>query len=108
MNALVRGSLRPDLAAVRADCPPALVALLRRCWDSDAARRPPMAAVVAEVARIEREAAAAAATAAAAAAGATIWRLAINTGHFSYTRARVSTARPARSTQNYTLMMGQA
>ena len=53
MNALVRGSLRPDLAAVRADCPPALVALLRRCWDSDAACRPPMAAVVAEVARIE-------------------------------------------------------
>ena len=30
MIALVSGLLRPDLAAVRADCPPALVALLQR------------------------------------------------------------------------------
>lgn len=52
MNALISGKLRPDLAAVRDDCPPALTALLQRCWDSEPRKRPAMAAVVAELGRI--------------------------------------------------------
>ena len=56
MNALVSGKLRPDVSAVRADCPPALVALLQRCWDSEARNRPTMVAVVEELEKIERDA----------------------------------------------------
>jgi hypothetical protein len=52
MNALVAGTLRPDLGAVRADCPPALVALVQRCWDSAPRKRPAMREVVAELERI--------------------------------------------------------
>ena len=54
MNALVRGSLRPDLSAVRADCPQSLVALLQRCWQSEPRERPTMLAAVAEIGRIMR------------------------------------------------------
>jgi serine/threonine protein kinase len=52
MNALVRGTLRPDLGAVREDCPPAIVALVRRAWDSDPRKRPTMASIVDELMRI--------------------------------------------------------
>ena len=67
MNALVRGTLRPDLSAVRADCPPALLVLLQRCWKSEPRERPTMVAAVAEIGRIMRGAEAAAAAAGAGA-----------------------------------------
>ena len=52
MIALVSGRLRPDVGVVRADCPPALLALVQRCWDSEPRRRPGMPAVVVELERI--------------------------------------------------------
>ena len=54
---VVAGTLRPDLSLVREDCPPALVSLVRRAWDSDPRKRPAMAAVVREVAAMADEAA---------------------------------------------------
>ena len=45
--ALVAGSLRPNLASVRADAPPAVVELMRRCWAAEPRERP----AIAEVAR---------------------------------------------------------
>jgi hypothetical protein len=46
MMDLVSGKLRPDLAAVRADAPPAVVELVRRCWAAEPRDRPEMAEVV--------------------------------------------------------------
>ena len=45
MTAIVIGKLRPDLAAVRADAPPAVVALMQRCWAAEPRERPTMAEV---------------------------------------------------------------
>jgi hypothetical protein len=45
MFAIVSGKLRPDLAAVRADAPPAVVELVRRSWAPDPRERPPIAEV---------------------------------------------------------------
>jgi hypothetical protein len=52
MNALVKGTLRPDLNAIRPDCPIAIVTLLKKAWSSDVQERPTMAAIVDEVMRI--------------------------------------------------------
>ena len=52
MNALVKGTLRPDLNAIRPDCPIAIVTLLKKAWSSEVQERPTMAAIVDEVMRI--------------------------------------------------------
>ena len=52
MNALVKGTLRPDLNAIRDDCPKAIVLLLKRAWSSDIPERPTMANVVEELLQI--------------------------------------------------------
>lgn len=46
MMDLVSGALRPDLAAVRADTPPAVVELVRRCWAAEPRDRPEMSEIV--------------------------------------------------------------
>ena len=46
---VMRGE-RPDLAALAADAPPGLRALIERCWVSDPAARPTAAAVALETA----------------------------------------------------------
>ena len=43
---IVEGTLRPDLAAVRLDAPPAVVLLMQRCWAAEPSKRPDMADVV--------------------------------------------------------------
>ena len=49
MMAIVSGALRPDLAAVRPDAPPSIVALMRRCWAADPRGRPEMTEVAAMI-----------------------------------------------------------
>ena len=46
-GAVASGVLRPDLALLRPDAPPALLALMMRAWASDAAQRPLIGEVVA-------------------------------------------------------------
>ena len=46
MMELVSGALRPDLAAVRADAPPAVVSLVQRCWAAEPRDRPEITEVV--------------------------------------------------------------
>jgi hypothetical protein len=48
-NDLVAGSLRPDLSAMRADAPAALVDLMRRAWASEPRSRPVITDVVAQI-----------------------------------------------------------
>jgi len=62
MNALVKGTLRPDLNAIRPDCPSTIVTLLKKAWSSDVQERPSMATIVDELMRISASAAMAAAT----------------------------------------------
>ena len=57
MNALVKGTLRPDVNAIRQDCPAAIITLLKKAWSSDMSERPTMAKVVDELMRIEASAA---------------------------------------------------
>jgi serine/threonine protein kinase len=45
-NDLVAGRLRPDLSAVRADAPAALIQLLTRAWSSDPVQRPRIKEIV--------------------------------------------------------------
>jgi len=52
MNALVKGTLRPDLTAIRNDCPVAIVSLLKRAWSSDIQQRPTMSNIVDELINI--------------------------------------------------------
>ena len=47
LMAIASGALRPDLAAVRPDAPPSVVALMQRCWAADPRERPEMAEVAA-------------------------------------------------------------
>ena len=42
MTKLVMGTLRPDLAAVRPDAPPAVLELVKRCWGPEPRERPPI------------------------------------------------------------------
>ena len=46
----IRRGERPDLAALAPDAPPALRALIERCWASDPAARPTAAAIALETA----------------------------------------------------------
>jgi serine/threonine protein kinase len=57
MNALVKGTLRPDVNAIRPDCPAAIITLLKKAWSSDMSERPTMAKVVDDLMRIEASAA---------------------------------------------------
>jgi len=45
-NAIVSGRLRPDLVAVRSDCPASVLALIQRAWVSEPRDRPSMAKCV--------------------------------------------------------------
>ena len=42
MMKIVTGALRPDMAALRPDAPPAVVSLMQRCWAPEPRDRPSM------------------------------------------------------------------
>jgi pole hole protein len=49
LTAVVNGTVRPDVSALRSDTPPRLQALIQRTWDSVPHKRPLASEVVAEL-----------------------------------------------------------
>jgi serine/threonine protein kinase len=54
-NSIVSGRLRPDLLAIRSDCPSEILTLIQKAWSSEPRERPSMAKCVLSLIEIVSE-----------------------------------------------------